>query len=348
MGIFHSKIAPIDKASEQPNNFDDPRSPTVNINRSPIGAEPIPDKPVAVITKVRDLTADLTETLDHAQTPDRVVAEKLQSALDPRSPGMFLRTPLVLLDDSDASNVSLRGSSIEYEEIDCDGELSFKDCTATDISEVLSVGPERGTDVSGSIFSNTSLNTELKADIDSIIQKLYDAGSIKDPRSPSVDIQRTPIVFQEEQIVTVEEGQGESEMKEETAIEQPIVEQQDDAIKAKEEKTTTTKISTIVHQDDEISSTTTTPVMIITPKRNKSELSARKGVTGAAGPRTPLGCVTNVQQGGGTGNDVLRKTALIGQLKQSVAAGMVANSAEMVPATKKLQTRSKIPTFRMK
>lgn len=343
MGIFHSKIAPDSKTIEQLNNFDDPRSPTVNINRSPIGPEIASDKPI--ITKVRDLTADLTELLDNVQTPDRLPTEKLQSALDPRSPGMFLRTPLVL-DESGASNISLRGSSIEYEEIDCDGELSFKDCTATDISEVLSVGPADG---SGSIFSNTSLNTELKADIDSIIQKLYDAGSIKDPRSPSVDIQRTPIVFQEEvEPNPIEDKEEiESETKEETNVEQPHVQQEQHEItyKANEEKTTATKPSTIIHQDEDI----TTPVLAVTttPKRNKSELSARK-ITG--GPRTPLGCVTNVQplSGSTTGHDVLRKTALIGQMKLGSAAGMMVSSSAEAPVAKKLQTRSKIPTFRMK
>lgn len=317
----------MNKQSEQLNNFVDPRSPTFNINRSPIGIETVLDKPS--ITKVRDLTADLTEILDHAQTPDRfATSDKLQSALDPRSPSLFLRTPLVL-NDSDASNRSLRGSSVEYEEIDCDGELSFKDCTATDISEVLSVGPTDGT--SGSIFSNdTSLNTELKADIDNIIQKLYDAGSLKDPRSPSVDIQRTPIVFQEKQEpINDDEDQTEIQTKEEKGVEQPSAQvPQQDIIKEDETKTTTTKL-TIVHQDEN----TTTPLMSITPKRNKSDLSARK--TALGGPRTPLGCVTNVQPLSNStgGNNVLRKTALIGS---------------MIPAGKKLQTRSKIPTFRMK
>lgn len=245
----------MNKQSEQLNNFVDPRSPTFNINRSPIGIETVLDKPS--ITKVRDLTADLTEILDHAQTPDRfATSDKLQSALDPRSPSLFLRTPLVL-NDSDASNRSLRGSSVEYEEIDCDGELSFKDCTATDISEVLSVGPTDGT--SGSIFSNdTSLNTELKADIDNIIQKLYDAGSLKDPRSPSVDIQRTPIVFQEKQEpINDDEDQTEIQTKEEKGVEQPSAQvPQQDIIKEDETKTTTTNL-TIVHQDEN----TTTPLM---------------------------------------------------------------------------------------
>lgn len=338
MGIFHSKIAPFNKPSDHLNNFIDPRSPTLNINRSPIGIESALDKPS--ITKVRDLTADLTEILDNAQTPDRVVAsEKQQSALDPRSPSMFLRTPLVL-DDSDVSNRSLRGSSIEYEEI---GELSFKDCTATDISEVLSVGPIDG--ASGSIFSNdTSLNTELKADIDNIVQKLYDIGNIKDPRSPSVDIQRTPIVFQEEEEPSNnDEGRGESQTKEEIVEQQSVSEPlQNNIIKEDESRTTTTKI-TIVHQDEN----TTTPMMTLTPKRNKSVLSARKTATGA--PRTPLGCVTNVQTltNSTGGNNVLRKTALIGQMKQNVVAGL-GSSAEVIPAGKKLQMRSKIPTFRVK
>ncbi|XP_062550799.1 uncharacterized protein LOC134215686 isoform X2 [Armigeres subalbatus] len=340
MGIFHSKISPMNKQSEQLNNFVDPRSPTFNINRSPIGIETVLDKPS--ITKVRDLTADLTEILDHAQTPDRfATSDKLQSALDPRSQACSCAPAGA--ERLDASNRSLRGSSVEYEEIDCDGELSFKDCTATDISEVLSVGPTDGT--SGSIFSNdTSLNTELKADIDNIIQKLYDAGSLKDPRSPSVDIQRTPIVFQEKQEpINDDEDQTEIQTKEEKGVEQPSAQvPQQDIIKEDETKTTTTKL-TIVHQDEN----TTTPLMSITPKRNKSDLSARKT---AQWPSYPLGCVTNVQPLSNStgGNNVLRKTALIGSMKQSGASTGLGSGTEMIPAGKKLQTRSKIPTFRMK
>ncbi|XP_065080649.1 uncharacterized protein LOC135703383 [Ochlerotatus camptorhynchus] len=326
MGIFHSKIAPIDKSNEQFNNSVDPRSPTININRSPIGAETVPDKPI--ITKVRDLTADLTEILDNAQTPDRVVSEKLQSVLDPRSPSIFLRTPLVL-DVSNASNISLRGSSIEYEEIDSDGELSFKDCS-TNISMAPVMDSIAG---SGSIFSDTSLNTELKADIDCIIQKLYDTGS-KDPRSPSVAILRTPIVLEE-----IQESTAEEQNEDPIEVEQPLVTQQETKDDVQEEEKTTTNKLTIVIQDEN----TNTP-LVVTPKREKSDLSARK-TSGIVGPRTPLGCVTNVQPLASAGGNDMRKTALFGQMKQG-ATGL-GSSAELIPG-KKLQTRSKIPTFRMK
>lgn len=317
MGIFHSKIAP----AVQSNDAVDPRSPTININRSPIGPETVSDKPT--ITKVRDLTADLTEILDNAQTPDRVVGEKLQSPLDPRSPSVFLRTPLVL-DDSNASNISLRGSSIEYEEIDSESDLSFKDCSAE--SPVMdSVGG------SGSIFSDTSLNTELKADIDCIIQKLYDAGG-KDPRSPSVAILRTPIVLKE----TTNEEECEIPIN----TDQPLEPQQETKVEVHEEKKTTTTNLTIVLEDENVY----TPPTVVTPKREKSDLSGRK-LSGIVGPRTPLGCVTNVQSL--AGND-MRKTALLGQMKQGAATATgLGNSAEMIPG-KKVQTRSKIPTFRMK
>lgn len=330
MGIFHSKIAPVDQRSSS--GSVDPRSPTININRSPISpivAEPVPDKPTT-ITKVRDLTADLTEILDNAQTPDRAVGgDKLQSALDPRSPGVFLRTPLVLLDDStDVSNISLRGSSIEYEEIDdSEGELSFKDCS-------MNVPNSPVTDsagCSGSIFSDTSLHAELKADIDCIIQKLYDTGS-KDPRSPSVAILRTPIVLQES--TTEEESTSPIE------VELQIVPKQDTEDDAPEEEKNTTTNKTIVLHDE----TAFTPT-VDTPKLEKADLSARSKLSAIAKPRTPLGCVTNVQQplGNGAGNDMLRKTALLGQMKQQGSAGL-GNSAEL----KKVQMRSKIPTFRVK
>lgn len=326
MGIFHSKIAPINSATDQTSNSVDPRSPTIHIHRSPIGAETVPDKPI--ITKVRDLTADLTEILDNAQTPDRIVSEKLQSFLDPRSPSVFLRTPLVL-DESNSSNISLRGSSIEYEEIDSEGELSFKDCS-TDISMVRVIDSIGG---SGSIFSDTSLNTELKADIDCIIQKLYDAGN-KDPRSPSVAILRTPIIIQENLECTTEE-----QNEKPTEDEQPLELQQEMKKEVSEEdKTTTTKL-TIVLQDEN----TYTP-SVVTPKREKPDLSARK-VSGIVGPRTPLGCVTNVNTLAIAGGNDMRKSALFAQMKQG-ATGL-GNSAELIPG-KKVQPRSKIPTFRMK
>lgn len=342
MGIFHSKIAPIDESNDLFNKSVDPRSPTENINRSPIspiGAETVPEKPT--ISKIRDLTAELTEILDNTQTPDRAGSGNLQCFLDPRSPGTFLRTPLVL-DESDASNISLRGSSVEYEEIDSEeGELSFQDCSAN-----ISTSPavmDSTVEASGSIFSDTSLSTQLKADIESIVQKLYDTGS-KDPRSPSVAILRTPIVLEDSQECANEE-QIETPV-ETKQLPVPQLETVEDAVH-EDEKITTIRVTVVLQDENK-----TTPSSVTTPKREKSDLSAGKVSGGNVGPRTPLGCVTNVKTTTtlastfAGGND-MRKTALLGQMMQGSATMGLSSSAELIPG-KKVQPRSKIPTFRMK
>lgn len=309
MGIFHSKIAPAAiKVPEQLlNNLQDPRSPTVNINRSPIGTVETIDKPT--ITKVRDLTADLTEILDNTQTPVRPesATSKLQSLLDPRSPSSFDRTPLILAasaggqhDESNASNVGLCGTSLEYEEISCD------EGTFNEMDTVVSETP--------SLFSDISLNTELKADIECIIQGLHDASG-KDPRSPSINIQRTPIVFEEKD--TNEDGEEDKKQQQ-----------------AEEEKQATQDKSTpiVILQDENTTA-------VVTPVKEKLE---RLSINSA--PRTPLGCVTNVKKTPAN----MRKTALFGHMKQNATA--IGGSAEIAAVAKKpLQTRtSKIPTLRMK
>ncbi|EDS37716.1 conserved hypothetical protein [Culex quinquefasciatus] len=311
MGIFHSKIAPSAiKVPEQPlnNQLQDPRSPTVNINRSPIGIAEILEKPI--ITKVRDLTADLTEILDNTQTPIRpenAASSKLQSLLDPRSPSSFDRTPLMLSsaggqhDESNASNVGLCGTSLEYEEISCD------EGTFSEVDAVVTETP--------SLFSDISLNTELKADIECIIQGLHDASG-KDPRSPSINIQRTPIVFEEKD--TNEEKQEEDQKQREEA----------ETSQTAQDKST----PIVILQDENVVAAAVTPV---------KEKLERLAINSA--PRTPLGCVTNVKKTPAN----MRKTALFGQMKQNNATA-IGGSAEIV-AKKPLQTRiSKIPTLRMK
>lgn len=315
MGIFHSKVAPTTlKVPEQllNNQLQDPRSPTVNINRSPIGTVENFDKPT--ITKVRDLTADLTEILDNTQTPVRpeIASSKLQSLLDPRSPSSFDRTPLVLSsagglhDESNASNVGLCGTSLEYEEISCD-----EGTPSASFSEVDAVVTE-----TPSLFSDISLNTELKADIECIIQGLHDASG-KDPRSPSINIQRTPIVFEEKD----NNEENEEEVKKQAQEE--------------EKQTTQDKPTPIVILQDE------NAAAIVTPVKDKIE---RMTINSA--PRTPLSCVTNVKKTPAN----MRKTALFGQMKQNVATA-IGGSAEIgaVVTKKPLQARtSKIPTLRMK
>lgn len=319
MGIFHSKIAPAQIKVSQ--DLQDPRSPTVKINRSPIGTSEAFDKPT--ITKIRDLTADLTEILDNTQTPVRhEPTSKLQALLDPRSPSTFDRTPLVLSgglqhDESNASNVGLCGTSLEYEEISCD------EATGASFGEVSAVVTK-----TPSLFSDISLNAELKADIECIIQGLHHddnehTTSGKDPRSPSINIQRTPIVFEEKD--TNEEDQQEEAADDE----------KDDEKQAQNQPTAQNNksIPIIILQDENAS----TPVAI-TPIKEKLER-----ITLNSAPRTPLGCVTNVKKTPAAAAQNMRKTALFGQMKQN---NIVASAAEV---KKPLQTRtSKIPTLRMK
>ncbi|XP_058461514.1 uncharacterized protein LOC131436673 isoform X2 [Malaya genurostris] len=293
MGLFHSKVSPKNKPDTQLNILD-PRSPTVNINRSPIGLECAQDIPS--ITKMRDLTTDLTEILDNVQTPDRVMGEKLQSIFDPRSPSLFVRTPLIL-DETNASTVSLKGVSLEYEEISCEEELSFgekslsfKECE--DIPIITITAPD---EEASSLFSDISLNTELKTEIDSIIQKLYDA-----------------------------ETDTHSEENEDN---------KPDVQKEKREDNSNTQ-QTNIYQEE-------TRVTVETPKKEKM---LNNKSSGNATQRTPLGCVTNVKTPV-NGASELRKTALLGQMKQNAAT--LGGSAELAHGRRSLP-RSKIPTLRMK
>ncbi|XP_055626248.1 uncharacterized protein LOC129768545 [Toxorhynchites rutilus septentrionalis] len=315
MGIFNSKVAPVNKNKHDMSHSIDPRSPTVNINRSPITSENNQDKPA--ITKVRDLTSDLTEIFDSAQSPERAVGEKLQIMLDPRSPSTFDRTPLVL-DDSNASNTSVQDASLEYVEINEpgnsseDSSISFKDCET--LPEVVTAVPLEN----NSLFSDMSFNTELKAQIDDIVQGLYDAA--KDPRSPSINIQRTPIVFEEDD--TVEEKN------------EPI---KKDEKMYKESKKPQEQPSNLIYSNENN--------LVTTPKRGTLDMTAPSKNNVISAPRTPLGCVTNLKTPGNNVANNMRKTALFGQMKQNIIT--VENNTELV-STKVSQPRSKIPTLRLK
>ncbi|XP_055611369.1 uncharacterized protein LOC129757975 [Uranotaenia lowii] len=356
MGIFHSKVAPKESAKESATvDFPDPRSPTVNINRSPIGVENALEKPI--ITKVRDLTSDLTEILDQAQTPERVqqtiAAAKLQSVFDPRSPGSFVRTPMVL-DETDASNISLRGTSLEYEEIsgteDQSSELgerslSFQDCEDAIHSETVIIQ----THEADSLFSDGSFNTELKGEIDNIIQNLFDGSSglaagNKDPRSPSVNIQRTPIVFEDKPNKKEDEEEHKSteEQSQPREIAGLIINYQkndDNPLKA-----STPISSTVIHMDENPASIANTP---------KRERATKGDHQLKSLSRTPLGCVTNIKTPGSTnmtGQHNMRKTALLTQMKQNALTVPIAadslGSAEVIAKGRKSASgpvRSKIP-----
>ncbi|XP_058067197.1 uncharacterized protein LOC131216661 [Anopheles bellator] len=323
MGSFHSKILPssdnVPIADQCVELSTDPRSPTLNINRSPINSETVIS--CAPVTKVKDLTTVLT---DHGvlQTPNNLLPKRFQSIIDPRSPSTFDRTPLVVDTDSAMTDCSLTNvvSSLQFDEASLvaqedTGDASFKDCD----SEML---PN---------FCNLQIECDEKTPIleernPNEVTVFEDAEVIpyagNDPRSPCIAIARTPMVLGKEDEESAQQTQVKSGDLTEEELKRVVENQQ---------RTPKHPIQDSSRQGDQ------------TPKKDK--LSAAK----AGGARTPLGCMTNT--GAGTN---IRKLALIGHMKQSIATDEQKlitrspniGSAETMAGAKHI-SRSRIPKLRL-
>ncbi|XP_052861279.1 uncharacterized protein LOC128268270 [Anopheles cruzii] len=326
MGSFHSKILPsadnVPIADQCVELSTDPRSPTLNINRSPINSEVRTVISCAALTKVKDLTTVLT---DHGvlQTPNNLLPKRFQSIIDPRSPSTFDRTPLVVDTDSGITDCSLTNvvSSLQFDETSLvapedTGDASFKDCD----SDML---PN---------FCNLQIEYDDKVPIleDRNEVTVFEDAEItpyagNDPRSPCIAIARTPMVLGKEGGGSAQEAQVKSGDLSEEEMKRVVENQQ-----------RTPKHHPI--QDSSRSQGDQTP--------KKDKLSAAKAGGGA---RTPLGCMTNT--GAGTN---IRKLALIGHMKQSIATDEQklitrspnVGSAETMAGAKHI-SRSRIPKLRL-
>lgn len=171
-------------ATPEPKKFVDPRSP--NIRRTPIDELGSPTRTPIVATKRLNLTTD-EENL--STPPSRLVGtqknflqEKLlknlgYQAFDPRSPTQFInRTPMRWEANDDSFDASLINESVQPVELSSQTE-----------DECADVAHE----------STASGDAEDAAD--SSIDKFLAELEI-DPRSPSVNVERTPIVFKHNHI----------------------------------------------------------------------------------------------------------------------------------------------------
>lgn len=169
MGAFLTKVAPIKDNDDAvvmstifekttPNKFLDPRSP--NPFRTPISELPFSDaKPVS---KAQDLTNNDNISTSTTVTPTKLKHKLLRDlgyAMDPRSPALnFDRTPINFNDSNISEDFSLAGLSLNESDV----QTPIKDNPITDFH----------TPVLESVrFSECEV----------------------DPRSPSIDIERTPL-----------------------------------------------------------------------------------------------------------------------------------------------------------
>ncbi|KFB48762.1 hypothetical protein ZHAS_00016769 [Anopheles sinensis] len=326
MGSLNSKISPstILPAVEQGEGpFIDPRSPTLNINRSPIHQEGIVTR--ATITKGKNLATELTETdpSPHLQTPINLLPKRFQSIIDPRSPSTFTRTPLVVdpaspATDSNDSSLTTVVSSLAYEDHSIIQEednmdASFKDCESQ-LPEICNLQIEY--DDSAPIIEPTGEACEDTAFEDALVVPF--AGN--DPRSPSIAIARTPM------ILVHDDAEGD-EANNKQQVE-----------------------SVLGHTKEATESQHCTPQQGIQDSAVRGEQTPKKdNVTPKAGSRTPLGCVTNT---GGISH--IRKIALMGQMKKTIgndeqkllARTGNSGSAESNVSSKNIN-RSRIPKLRL-
>uniref|UniRef100_A0A182PB66 Uncharacterized protein n=1 Tax=Anopheles epiroticus TaxID=199890 RepID=A0A182PB66_9DIPT len=336
MGSLNSKVTPTagGKSDQENGQYLNPRSPTLHINRSPISTEQAGVSRSSV-TKVKDLTAALTETSDHTlRTPySHLLPKRFQSIVDPRSPSTFDRTPIVFYPDTSV-DCSLTNvvSSLQYEELtnepDADvQDESFKDCDP-EIPEMCNLQIEN--DESEPILETPGDEKEVTIFEDAEVTPF--AGN--DPRSPCIAIARTPMVL----------------VKQDEEEEEPVKEQHNQAQVANLEALQADLKAEVKKQEH-------TPKQGIqdchgrgeqTPKKDKQ--TPTSGIK--AGNRTPLGCVTNI----GTGPQNIRKMALIGQIKQGTVitdeqklisrVGGNTGSAGLNTSGKQTN-RSRIPKLRM-
>ncbi|XP_053676730.1 uncharacterized protein LOC128726910 [Anopheles nili] len=329
MGSLHSKVSPSRENSLEKGNelFVDPRSPTLNINRSPIVQE-VSWSNYASITKVKDLTATLTNpNTDSMQTPAHHLPKRFQSIIDPRSPSTFTRTPLIV-DPEQEADCSLTNvvSSLQYEECSVLQEVdnvdaSFKDCDPQ-MLDICNLQIEY--DESEPIIQ--SLTDPKEVTIFEDAQVVPFAGI--DPRSPNIAIARTPMM-----LVELNYDEHSQDHSGQVAVVLGFEENTKEKVE---------KLEQIPHQERVEDNRTQREDE--TPKKDKLTTAGYK-----SGNRTPLGCVTNIA----TPNNI-RKMALIGQIKQSMAVDEQKllsrsgnfGSAELNTSAKQTN-RSRIPKLRL-
>lgn len=310
----------VDKLQDlmDPSKSSDPRSPTPDITRTPLKVGVTNQKNGVNITKNIDLTKTLNDESNKNKTPlhnpilSAIIRNNLQS-FDPRSPTLeFERTPIVLNDkkeprqavDEFSSPVCRRNGNYELlvdnlssiKNVSCgifnmSIDNSFKECTEEPLdsstvsldatAENISRTEKR---LSGLLETNFDyIETEYDATVPNKSTKANVGGQLdKDPRSPSIDIERTPIVISKEentQEVPNECNRVES-MSDEALLQMLHAVNKNNFRQMHQKINNTNSQGLLIYEDD-----CNQPNTNITPKKKK-----QPGDTEA---RTPLSCMKN-------------------------------------------------------
>lgn len=286
-------------------NFLDPRSP--NIYRTPLD---IKQNNIKRITKQQSITLDDSTS---ACTPTKsILTEKLLRDLgynfncnDPRSPTLMIsRTPIYLTKKTAYNDDSFDCSLISAND-SCTDDANAATHESAELHPSEDDGGVRNAQIENNFTEEIAENIEnLNTTFDTMsIQKrefleshfdLTDFGdSMTDPRSPSLNVERTPIIIKEE-------------LKEdiiENIVEEPIITEVDPVFNINYSKpvdescgdensfkiaaASTNIIKHLIYEDENIDKKDTN--IMSTPKKDvKHNLS---------GNRTPLGCLGNTPNG---------------------------------------------------
>jgi hypothetical protein len=273
--------------SAAPNNLVDPRSP--NLCRTPINDLPFTCS--KIVSKAQDLTNDDNISTSLTTTPTKLKTKLLRDlgySFDPRSPTVdFDRTPLNFKDPDltdDLSSLSLYESDIN-----------------TPIKETIT----------NNSLSETSSTPRVK--------NVESSGAVIDPRSPSIDIERTPlnlnIIMENEE----EFSYSESNIIEEK-VESLIIEETDPTV-------ITAKVINSIYLDENQSQPTT-------PNRKYNKIEKPET------QRTPLSCLINTDHRNAGREKVSNRKTLARSIFNDAMPSAHQNSAKMNNSS------SKIPVFR--
>lgn len=256
------------------------------------------------ISKRHNLTNELSSTPINSNSQN-VVKEKLlrdcgYNLFDPRSPNqLIVRTPMEFKHYKVTSNTNDSIASLEYTE-EFNGMNSFESALSAACNEIMGEYNERNEDMK--LKENTieiarykkNETTFLETDFDYVKDVLQTPmfQHIKnkvDPRSPTVGVERTPIVFSDAENLEIpfddkESNEGIVELVPEAIVNTAIKIQEPDPKKKILRKIKPQKVDNIkqiIYEDGE-------NISLSTPKKSNSD-------NNSVGVRTPLSCVANTK-----------------------------------------------------
>lgn len=304
-----------------PTKVMDPRSP--NPFRTPMGDLPFRD--IKPLTKAQNLTNKDNISTSTTTTPTKLKTKLLRDlgySFDPRSPAVnFDRTPLNLNDSNMTDDFSLTGLSLNESDIQNSGgnfdrtPLKLNDSSMTDNFSLAGISLN-DTDDDQTRTKENHIETFYTPQVTAV--KLSEVEM--DPRSPSIDIERTPLNLR----IVADEIQEDMNM-------QSVVEEDAEKPSTLESVVMIENVKNMIYTDDHEDHEASTP----NTKSDKIESDVRQ--------RTPLSCLINTQ---GSHNRIERRVKP--QNKINLARSIFKDS--MLPANhnanKLNNSSSKIPVFR--